>query len=96
MNLPLADGDDATLARAVDCLKFLDVLFKLIEVVNTVIRNTDGADLAGLDALYECAPAVFAALWTSTMRPVDQYQVKVAELGLLKCFVDEGLDIVIP
>ncbi len=56
MQLPLPDGDDAACAGAVVGFQGLDVRFQLGEVVESVVGDAKGADLAGFLRGEECVP----------------------------------------
>lgn len=67
VKLPLADTDFPTFTFTVLTLELFDVGLQFVEMMNTVIRDTNGADLAGLLGFYKCSPcsisAFLAAVW---------------------------------
>jgi len=68
VKLPLADTDLPTFTCTLLALELFDVGLQFVEMMDTVIRNTNGADLAGLLGFYKCSPcsvpAFLAAIWS--------------------------------
>ena len=60
VHLPLPDADLPALALAVPCLEVPDVRFQLVEVVEAVVGDADGADEAGALGLDEGEPGAVA------------------------------------
>lgn len=48
MHFPLPNTDLASFAFTLLAFELLDIGFKLVEMMNAVVRDADGADLAGL------------------------------------------------
>lgn len=61
VKLPLADTDFPTFTFTVLTLELFDVGLQFVEMMNTVIRDTNGADLAGLLGFYKCSPCSIPA-----------------------------------
>merc|ERR1712000_419541 len=95
VKLPLADGNDASLARSALRLELLDVALELVEMVHAKVGDTDGAHLFGLDSLDERTPGALATFWTRRMGPVDEDEIQVRELGLVNGRIDEFLDVLV-
>jgi hypothetical protein len=70
MQLPLSDADLASFALAVLLFELLDVRFELVEMVDSVVGDADGSDLACLLRFNESAPAAFSG-FDATVRGVD-------------------------
>jgi hypothetical protein len=77
VKLPLADTDLPTFTFTLLALELFDVGLQFVEVMNPVIRNTDGADLAGFLGFYKCSPcsvpAFLTAIWGVYQIPVSLF-----------------------
>jgi len=77
VKLPLADTDLPTFTFTVLALELFDIGLQLVEMMDTVIRNTDGADLAGLLSFYKCSPGSIPAFPTAVW---GVYQISISIL----------------
>ena len=60
MQFPLPYTDLSALAFAVLFFEFLDVRLQLVEMVNTIVGDADGADKSGAFCFYKSKPGAFA------------------------------------
>jgi len=74
VDLPLADGEDAAGTGAVGAFEVLDVRFELVEVVEAVVGDAEGADEAGFLGGDEHVPG-FEAGGAAAVGGVDQVEV---------------------
>lgn len=70
MDFPLADADFSAVSWAVLGFEVFDGGFELVEVVDAVVGDADGADLAGLLGFDEGAPGAGSGSGTA-VRGVD-------------------------
>lgn len=81
MNFPLPDRDDAAGIGAVQGVQVLDVGFEFGEVVEAVVGDAEGADLACPLGREEGVPGSEAG-GAAAVGGVDQVEVYVVERGL--------------
>lgn len=93
VDLVLADGDDAAVAPL--GLELGDVLLELVKVVDAVVADADGAELALLDRLDEGLPGALARRRAAVGR-VEEHQVHVLDAGGLEALLDLGFRALVP
>ena len=80
MQFPLPYADLTSSPLAIPFLEFFDIGFELIEMMDAVIRDTDGADQAGFLGFGEGTPGAVTRFF-ATIRCVNQVSIGIKRSG---------------